>query len=227
MNPPTATDPLICFEHPASGHVLRPTRKFKPYLYVPAKMTSGLSHMEPNEAAHCVPAISAVLESLLAEEFREAGVEEHEIVCIRRVTLRAPAKIDWRNVFVLRDWLKPVAREIRGELLMGSSPSLLRFQDETAALIEFAEEALDGKADRAWAWRQMEFWREDIPLIADYAHRELRAAMWRRKGKISAVLRVMGERGKRGALLSCLAGRRRGPKPEAGPGEAEAAIYRL
>lgn len=227
MNPPTATDPLICFEHPASGEVLRPNRKFKPYLHVPTKMTSGLSHMEASEAAHCAPAISAVLEAILAQEFRDAGVGEDEIICVRRMTLRAPQRIDWRNVFVLREWLGPVAREIRGELLMGSSPSLLRFKDTVAALAEFAEEALDGRADRAWAWRQMEFWREEMPLTAEFAHRELRAALWRNKSHIPKILRIMGERGKRGALLSCIAGRSRTPHRATAPAKAEAAIYRL
>lgn len=137
-----------------------------------------------------------VVRQALDGALAQAGVPLHEEVCIRHVDAPARLRASDGDDALAAAWSAALARAIRATLDAGG-PGVVRYATPHHAVADVVLSVAAGDVRRAWAWRQMEMWREsDAPPPAAAAEEAARVLL----SHPEAIVPALAEAARRGAL---------------------------
>jgi hypothetical protein len=178
-------------------------------------------HLAAVHARYCLPArsvderrrLDAALEGMLGRalapeverSLAEAGVPAGAQVCIRSLDVPLRLRLSAPTVTVSLAWSRAIGLAIR-ERIKAGGPGVVRYSSRTDALLDMASCVAVGDRRRAWAWRQLGWWRGRLEASDQQAGEELLRVLLGDPPTIVPVLATLAHRGVLAALTRVVPG---------------------
>lgn len=161
--------------------------------------------LSADDARHRLDSIfAAVLDGRLELALDRAGIAPHEEICVRSASSRFRPRLSQPDDSIATQWSLSLAEAIQQAASGSPDASVVRYSSRMHAMADMAAGVLRGNYARAWAWRQLGFWRRGERTSEREAVQELTRALTREPRAAVSVLAAMVRLGLGAALCARL-----------------------
>jgi hypothetical protein len=148
--------------------------------------------LSAGDARHRLDRIfGTVLDGRLEMALDRAGIPPHEEICVRTASSLFRPRLSLPDESIATQWSLLLAEAIQRAASGSPEASVVRYSSRMHAMADMAAGVLRGDYARAWAWRQLGFWRHGERPTEREAAKELARALMSEPRAIVAVLVAM------------------------------------
>jgi hypothetical protein len=100
-----------------------------------------------------------VLDGHLEMALDRTGLSPHEEICVRSASSLFRPRLSLPDESIATEWSLQLAEAIQRAASEGPEARVVRYRSRMHAIVDMAGGVLRGNYERAWAWRQLGFWR--------------------------------------------------------------------